>query len=364
MPTAQIAAFAPHAIDFLIEGAGLRQLAARNGANAAGKRGRVEDPLRVTTRQRPQRLAENRLVQPHLPEITERVTSLHARGYTESDIRDRLSSYFATPVAPSLVHSILSQAQRASVEWRERPLEASYPIIVFERIRVKGGMQSAKARYCHFAIGLPVHGPKEVIGVWLENNDDDEFWPNVLGSLKRRGVADALYLVGVDPSLAAAQRLVFGSSIPVAHVGELMRQSVDLAPSKDRGAIATELRAIHSATDFADATAALQRFVEGPLGQLYPAIGQIWQRNWCALPSFFDVAPEVRCVMTSTFAADGLRRAFKLYLRTCGRPLSDDDGVMLMYLLAQQSQRRWRRPQREWRAAKAQLALVFQDRFA
>jgi putative transposase len=384
MRTAQSPALGSQLIDQLIEGRDARAVVEREGIldglrsvllggahedrnwpTSGARRKTSESSLSPNTRDDVRTSAQAQIARLRLrhPDIAERIAALHARGHTSGDIEGRLSAFLGESVSSTLIEAILEETRSAALNWRDRPLEASYPVVVFERMRVTGGVANAQARHCHFAIGFQAHGPKEVIGFWLET-DEGDFWSSVLKTLKARGMDDALYFLGSDPALAIAQEHVFPATITIAHVGEFVRHSQDLATSKDRTAIAKALRAIHGALTEVEASASLEQFEAGPLGQRYPAIGPIWRRHWGELVPFLDIAPEIRRVMTSTFAADGLRRALKKSLRSHGRPISADDAAMLMYLVAREAQRCWKRPQREWHAAKTQLAVRFPERFA
>lgn len=298
------------------------------------------------------------------PDFVDRVVALHARGHTMAEIQRGTSLLLGRTVSYAAIEAVLADARRASGNWRTRALEPSYPIVVFERLRVKWREASmAQNRVCHFAVGFQAHGPKELLGLWLESGESARFWSTVLDDLKDRGVTDILYLLGSSPQLNDAQARAFPASTTVAHVGDYVRRSLQLVVSKDRGAITKELRAIHGALNAAEALDHLSQFEISVLGQRYPGVGAIWRRGWAEIAAFIEVPIEVRRVMASTFAADSVRRGYKQKLRGDGH-LSDIDGAAaLMYLTVRDVQRAWKRPQREWHAAKTKLANLFPDRF-
>jgi putative transposase len=222
---------------------------------------------------------------------------------------------------------------------------------------------AARNRVCHFALGFQSHGPKEVLGLWFEGDDERAFWEGVLADLKQRGVIDVLYLIGSSPHLTAARAQAFPAAHTLPNVGDVVRQSLELAITKDRSQLQTALRAIHGARNAQDALANLMRFENDRFGQKYPAIAPLWHRHWQTLAPFFDVPLEIRRVMASTYAADALRRGYARTLRGHGHMTSTDDATALMYLVVRESLRKWRRPQREWHAAKTQLAMLFPERF-
>jgi putative transposase len=268
------------------------------------------------------------------------------------------------PVPSAVIAALLAEVRREAIDWQSRALEPSYPIIVFERMRVKwrdGGV--ARNRQCHFALGFQANGPKEVLGLWFEGDDERQFWCDVLADLRGRGVVDVLYILGSSTHLHAAIRETFASAVAIANVGDFVRQSLELAISKDRSSLAKALRAIHGAPSAKAAFESLARFADDRFGQKYPAIAPLWQRHWDELQSFFDVPFEIRRVMGSTHAADLLRRAYARTLRGHGHMSSTEGATALMYLVVRDALRTWRRPQREWHAAKTQLAVLFPERF-
>lgn len=298
------------------------------------------------------------------PDLSERMISLHAKGYQPAEIQRRLSALVGEPVPMAAIVALLADLRREALDWQSRALDPSYPIVVFERLRVKWRDGAAvRNRVCHFALGFQTNGPKEVLGLWFEDGDERTFWTSVLADLKNRGVVDVLYLVGSSPHLAAARTETFPAALALPSVGDYVRQSLELAVTKDRSIVATALRQIHGARSAADARAALTRFEGDRLGQKYPAIAPLWQRHWAELAPFFDVPLEVRRVMASTFAADALRRGYARTLRAHGHMTSTAEATALMYLVVRDSLRKWRRPQREWHAAKTQLAVLFPERF-
>lgn len=298
------------------------------------------------------------------PDLSERVISLHTKGYQPVEIQRRLSALLGEPLPMAAIVSLLADLRREALDWQSRALDPSYPIVVFERVRVKWRDGAAvRNRLCHFALGFQTNGPKEVLGLWFEDGDDRAFWAGVLADLKGRGVVDILYLVSASPHLATARAEAFPAARALTSVGEYVRQSLELATTKDRSVMAKTLRQIHGARNVAEASTALARFESDRLGQKYPAVAPLWRRHWAELAPFFEVPLEVRRVMASTFAADALRRGYARTLRAHGHMTSTAEATALMYLAVRDSLRKWRRPQREWHAAKTQLAVLFPERF-
>ncbi|MCE9523856.1 MAG: transposase [Alphaproteobacteria bacterium] len=372
MRTARSMSFEPELIEQLVAGRDARAVFERDG---------MLDKLRLALTERFARAPASTLAeedadglddvaesiarfQVRFPDLGDRIISLHAQGYSLADIQRRASMLIGQTVPPAAISALIEDVRRDALDWRSRALEPSYPIVVFERMRLKWrDATTVQNKVCHFALGFQSHGPKEVLGVWFENGNEKEFWSGVLEDLRQRGVNDVLYFLGSSAHLAAAQAQKFPSALVVAHIGDYVRQSLELATTKDRSALAKALRAIHGACNVNAAEESLTRFIQGPFGQKYAAIGPIWQRHWSEFASYFEVPLQVRCVMASTYAADALRRGYKRSLRGHGHMTSAEDATALMYLAVRDSLRKWKRPQREWHAAKTQLAILFPERF-
>lgn len=366
MRAARNPSFEPELIDRLVAGRDARAVFERDG---------ILDKLRLALSERFPGYGDERApdfddgtAPPRLdlrfPDLSERMIALHAKGYQPAEIQRRLSMLIGEQVPMGRIIALIADLAREALDWQSRALEPAYPIVVFERMRVKwrDGL-AARNRICHFALGFQAHGPKEVLGLWFEGEDEHAFWRDVLADLRRRGVVDVLYFIGSSPHLDDVRGDLFPAAHTLPNVGDHVRQSLELAVTKDRSALAKALRAIHGAPTEEAARAALLRLEADRFGQRYPAIAPLWHRHWAALAPFFAVPLEVRRVMASTYAADALRRGYARTLRGHGHMTSTDAATALMYLVVRDSLRKWRRPQREWHAAKTQLAVLFPERF-
>ncbi|MCW2239322.1 transposase-like protein [Azospirillum canadense] len=193
--------------------------------------------------------------------------------------------------------------------WQNRPLEAIYPLVFLDAIRVKirdEGLVRNKA--IHVAIGVRADGAKEVLGLWIEQNEGAKFWLRVLNELKNRGVEDILLAVvdglkGFPEAIAAA----YPETIVQTCIVHLLRHSMEFASWKDRRAIAAALKTVYDAVDDKAAEAALTAFEDGPWGEKYAAIGKAWRRAWQEVIPFFAFPREVRRILYTTDEIDKFR---------------------------------------------------------
>lgn len=306
--------------------------------------------------------ARVRRYQAQRPEFSDRVVSLFAKGHAVRDLQVGTSALIGSAVPSSVIDAVLSDIRCEIQAWSTRALEPNYPIVTFERLRMKWRSGSGGRNMpCHFAIGIQPHGTREVLGFWIEGSDGP-FWSGVLRNLKDRGVEDVFYFSGWgDGSVDGPAAFPHASLLP--HVAELVRRSVRLATAKDAPSVRRALERLCDAANVADASTALDELEASALGRMHPAIALIWRRHWDALKPYLTLPREIRKVLASYGAADELRRSYKRALRGHGVVATAEDASALMFLAARDVQRSWRRPSRDWASAKAQLAATFVDRF-
>ena len=143
----------------------------------------------------------------------------------------------------------------------------------------------------------------------------------------------------------------------------LIRSSLDCVSYKDRKVVAAALKEIYRAKDADAGAAALNAFAEGSWGLKYPAIAMSWRRHWPAVIPFFAFPADVRRIIYTTNAIEALNAKLRRAVRTRGHFPSDDSALKLLFLVLNLAEREWRMPPREWAMAKAQFAILFEERF-
>ena len=219
--------------------------------------------------------------QRRFPGFDDKIVSMYARGMTVREIQGHLFEIYGLEVSPDLISTVTDAVLEAVGEWQNRPLEASYPLVFFDALRVKirdEGLVRNKAVY--IALGVQAHGTKDILGLWIENTEGAKFWLRVMNELKNRGVSDLLIAV-VDglKGFPEAITAVFPQTIVQTCIIHLIRHSMDFASWKDRKVLAGGLKTIYRAKDADAARAALEAFDASQWGQKYPAIAQGWCRN-------------------------------------------------------------------------------------
>jgi putative transposase len=300
-----------------------------------------------------------------LPGFDDKIVSMYARGMTVREIQGHLAELYGIDVSPELISAVTDAVLDEIAEWQNRPLEALYPLVFFDALRVKirdEGTVRNKAVYV--ALGVRADGRKEILGLWIEQTEGAKFWLRVMTELKNRGVEDILIAV-VDglKGFPDAITAVFPQAQVQTCIVHLIRTSLDFVSYKDRKAVAAALREIYRAKDADAGVAALDAFAAGGWGVKYPAIALSWRRHWPAVVPFFAFPADVRRIIYTTNAIEALNAKLRRAVRTRGHFPTDDSALKLLFLVLNLAEKEWRMPPREWAMAKAQFAILFDERF-
>ena len=293
----------------------------------------------------------------------DRIVSLYARGMTVREIRGHLQELYGVAVSPDLISRVTDAVLEEVREWQNRPLDAVYPVVFFDALRVKirdEGLVRNKAVYV--ALALTAEGEKEVLGLWIEQTEGAKFWLKVMNDLKTRGVADILIAV-VDglKGFPEAITTVFPETTVQTCIVHLIRSSLAFVSWKDRKRIMPDIKAIYRAETAETAAAKLDEF-EAKWGERYPAIAPNWRRAWEQVVPMFAFPPAIRKMIYTTNALESLHRSLRKIIKTRGSFPNDEAAVKLLFLAIRNAGVGWKRPI-EWTAAMGQFAILFEDRF-
>ena len=303
--------------------------------------------------------------QRRFPGFDDKIVSMYARGMSTREIQGHLRELYGIDISPDLVSAVTDAVLDEVAEWQNRPLEALYPLVFLDALRVKvrdEGIVRNKAVYV--ALGVRPDGTKDVLGLWIEQTEGAKFWLRVMNELRDRGVLDILIAVvdglkGFPEAIAA----VFPKTQVQACVVHLIRNSLAFVSWKDRKAVAVALKEVYRARTAEAGQAALDAFDEGPWGRKYPVIAQSWRRHWGEVIPFYAFPAEVRRIIYTTNAIEALNAKLRRAVRARGHFPTDDAALKLLFLVLNRAAKEWRMPAREWTAAKAQFAILFEDRF-
>ena len=303
--------------------------------------------------------------QRRFPGFDDKVISMYARGMSTREIQGHLQELYGLDVSPDLISTVTDSVLGEIAEWQNSPLEALYPLVFFDAIRVKVRDEgSVKNKAVYVALGVRTDGRKEILGLWIEQTEGAKFWLRVMNELKSRGVEDILIAI-VDglKGFPDAITAVFPKCQVQTCIVHLIRNSLDFVPWKDRKAVVAALKNIYQAKDAIAALAALDEFADGAWGVKYPAIAASWRRHWAEVIPFFAFPAEVRRMIYTTNAIESLNAKLRRAVRARGHFPSDEAAMKLLYLVLNLAEKDWKMPPKEWTMAKAQFAILFEDRF-
>ena len=294
-----------------------------------------------------------------------KIIAMYARGMTVREIQGFLLEMYALEVSPDFISTVTDSVMDEVREWQQRPLEAMYPVVFFDALRVKirdEGIVRNKAIY--LALGVRRDGTREVLGLWIEQTEGAKFWLRVVNDLKLRGVQDILIAV-VDglKGFPAAINAVFPETTVQTCIVHLIRNSLEFANWKDRRQLAVALREIYRAPSAEAAAVALEAFDAGPWGSKYPPIAALWRRAWEQVIPFFAFAPEIRKIVYTTNAIESLHMQLRKIIKARGHFPSDDAALKLIWLALRNVVAKWTGSRHDWKSAMTQFALLYPERF-
>jgi len=301
--------------------------------------------------------------QTRLPGFDEKVISMYARGMTVREIRGHLEELYGIGVSPDLISRVTAEVLDEVKAWQSRPLERLYMVVFFDALRVKirdEGVVRNKAVY--LALGVRTDGTKEILGLWIEQNEGAKFWLLVMNELKNRGVDDILIAV-VDGLKGFPETIntTFPETRVQTCIVHLIRHSLKFVGYKERKQVAAALKAIYQAPTAEAAEERLSEF-ESAWGDRYPAIGRSWRRNWEHVIPFFDFPPDIRRVIYTTNAIESLHSTIRKVIKNRGHFPNDEAATKLIYLALRNIEKKWKMPARTWKEALNQFAVLFEDR--
>ena len=297
--------------------------------------------------------------------IDEQIIAMYARGMSTRDIEAFVQNLYGVSISPDYVSAVTDRVLEDVKEWQNRPLDSVYPVAFFDALRVKiRSGASVKNMAVHLGIGVRTDGTREVLGMWIAENEGASFWASVFNGLKTRGVEDILIAVtdGLK-GMTEAIETVYPQTLHQTCIVHLIRASTAFVSHKDRPAVCKELKPIYQAVDAEAAESALNRFESTEMGKRYPAIGQIWRRAWAQVIPFFQFPPEIRTLIYTTNSIEGLNRAIRKVIKTRTLFPSEDAARKLIYLAIRNYTETWTRASTKWSSAMPQFALLFGERF-
>ena len=296
-------------------------------------------------------------------EVEEKILSMYAKGMTTGDIETHIKDIYGLDVSDTTVSRITDKILPVAKEWQQRPLESIYAVVFLDAIHyhVRSEGQIVK-KAVYIAIGIDLDGKKDVLGMWVGENESAKFWATVLNGLRNRGVEDIFIactdnLNGFSDAIAA----VYPKTDIQNCIIHQLRNSSKYVSYKDLKALMADLKAVYTAPDEASALAALELF-SGKWGKKYPKISQSWQSNWANLSTYFKFPAELRKLIYTTNAIEGFNRQLRKVTKSKSVFPTDDSLFKMLYLAMIDITKKWTGRRQDWSQIHAQLSVFYADR--
>lgn len=296
-------------------------------------------------------------------DIEEKILSMYAKGMTTSDIETHIHDIYGLDVSDTTISRITDKILPIVREWQQRPLESLYEVVFMDAIHyhVRSEGQIVK-KGVYIAIGIDLDGRKDVLGMWVGENESAKFWTTVLNGLKNRGVQD-IFIACTDnlTGFSAAINAVFPKTDVQNCIIHQLRNSSKYVSYKDIKKLMADLKAVYAASDEQAALYALDEF-EGAWGKKYPQIASSWRENWANLSTYFKFPSEVRRLIYTTNTIEGFNRQLRKVTKSKSVFPTDDSLLKMLYLAMMDITRKWTGRRINWSMIHAQLAIYYEDR--
>ena len=296
-------------------------------------------------------------------DIEEKILSMYAKGMTTSDIEEHIRDIYGIEVSDTTVSRITDKILPLAKEWQQRPLEAIYVVVFMDAIHYhvrSEGRIIKKAVY--IAIGINLDGRKDVLGMWVGENESAKFWATVLNGLKNRGVED-IFIACTDnlTGFSSAIEALFPKTEIQNCIIHQLRNLSKYVSYKDLKALMADLKAVYAAVDEEAALNALDIFAEN-WDKKYPKISQSWRDNWANLSTYFKFPQEVRRLIYTTNTIEGFNRQLRKVTKSKSVFPTDDSLLKMLYLAMMDITKKWTGRRKDWSVIYAQLTIFFEDR--
>jgi transposase-like protein len=295
--------------------------------------------------------------------IEDQIVALYAKGVSTRDIQDHLQNLYGLEVSPTLISNVTNKIVPFIKEWQNRPLQSTYAVVFLDAIHFKVKQDGAilnKAAY--MVIGIDLDGNKDVLGIWIGENESAKFWLSVLNELKNRGVQDIL-IVCVDNLTGFSQAIA--ACYPQTDVQKCIvhqiRNSTRYVSYKDLKKVTADLKPIYKAPTEEAALVELDRFEE-TWGAKYPLIVRSWRQNWDELATFFRYPPELRKVIYTTNMIESYHRQLRKVTKGKSIFPTDESLLKMLYLSTMDVLRKWTGRVQNWGQILLQLTVSFPER--
>lgn len=302
--------------------------------------------------------------QTHLTDELERkIIALFALGTSYQDIRNHIEEIYGISVSNGTLNAVTDKLLPELQAWRERDLDPLYPVVWLDAIHYKikeNGRFITKAVYTILA--LNIEGKKELLGLYLSENEGAHHWLSVLTDLHNRGVKDILIACvdGLKGFPEAIESIYPQTEIQHCIIHQI-RNSLKYVASKNQKAFMADLKCVYKAATLNAAEQALDE-LESRWGEKYPVVINSWRNKWQTLSAYFKYPDYVRTAIYTTNAVEAVHRQFRKLTKTKGGFANENSLLKLLYAGILRASERWTHPVQNWNLTLSQLSIHFAGR--
>lgn len=298
-------------------------------------------------------------------EIEQKIMSMYSKGMSQRDIVDNIREIYGAEISQTLISRITDKILPEVNEWQNRPLESIYPIVYLDGIVFKSRKDSQIINKCVYTLlGIDMQGQKDILGIWISENEGASFYASICSDLRNRGVTD-IFIACHDnlKGLSEAINAVFPKTKQQLCIVHQIRNSTKFVQWRDRKEICVDLKKIYGAVNLDDAEYAKEEFRE-KWDKKYPYILRSWDTNWAELTTFFNYPEEIRRLIYTTNPVEAYHRMVRKFTKTKSIFPTDDSIRKVVFLSVREITKKWTLPSRGWPMAYSQIMIYFADRLA
>ena len=302
--------------------------------------------------------------QRRLPGFDEKILALYAKGMTTRDIQDIVRELYGVDVSATLVSQITSDLDEEVTAWRTRSLAAVWPIVYFDGIvvHVRGENARVSQHTIYVSIGVNLQGRKELLGLWLSQNEGARFWLSCLTDLKNRGLQD-IFVACIDglSGFAEAIHAAYPETKVQLCIVHLVRAALRYVSTDDSKPVAADLKKIYSAATVEEAERALDEFAQA-WDEKYPTIAKMWRAKWVDIITLFDFPHPIRKAIYTTNAIESVNSVIRKFTRNRKIYPYEESVLKIMYMAINEASKKWTHPIKHWNQALNYFAILYEDR--
>ena len=338
----------------------------RNGHSRKTVQGDMGELTLATPRDRdgtfePQLIGKH---QRRVPGFDEKILALYAKGMTTRDIQEIVRELYDVEVSATLISEITADLDAEVSAWRTRPLDPVWPIVYFDGIvvHVRGANGRVSQHTVYVALGVNLQGHKELLGLWLGQNEGAKFWLSCLTDLKNRGLRD-IFVACIDglSGFAEAIHAAYPQTSVQLCLVHLVRAALRYVSTQDSQPVVADLKKIYQAATVIEAEQALDAFAQA-WDAKYPTMAKVWRAKWPDIITLFDYPPAIRKAIYTTNAIESVNSVIRKFTRNRKTYPNEESALKIVYMAIHEASRKWTLPIRHWKQALNHFAILFEGR--